>query len=383
MADHRSDTDETVSYSEEEIEASQVVGDEPDNTENDSAIAAILDENEKLEQQREFDEAAKRAGKQRAPKTSITTDSSIMNVIRQLQDEVKSLKRNKNSPKKGAIKKLRIDTTTSDNGAFDRPRNSKNFENEVPPSASSVKSKQLSSVQKQQSVSAPRSQLSSATIKQLSPVKQSTAHADLDVSDTDDDDEVTIHVDGNQDDPLAREVRQQAGDVQGDDSSEDDDDDEDNQMFEDLVGAIDIGGDDDLLSGLPLQDTWAQKVNLAWKTKLQKTSFNTLMLKYRTPSNLTDFKIPRMNKGIWDLCSRWQRKSDLSMSASQRALVKSVTAVLKMHDYFSNQPRSTRQIAMQTTADIISLLGKVKCDITQKRKVAARPCLPCYGQLVW
>ena len=63
------------------------------------------------------------------------------------------------------------------------------------------------------------------------------------------------------------------------------------------------------------------------------------------------------------------------MSASQRALVKAVTAVLKMHDYFSNQPRSTRQIAMQTTADIISLLGKVNRDITQKRKVAARPCL--------
>ena len=216
MADHRSDTDETVSYSEEEIEASQAVGDEPDNTENDSAIAAILDENEKLEQQRDFDEAAKRAGKQRAPKTSITTDSSIMNVIRQLQDEVKSLKRTKKSPKKGGIKKLRIDTTTSDNGAFDRPRSSKNYDDEVPPSASSgTKTKQLSSVLKLQSVSAPRSQLSSATMKQLSPVKQSTAHADLDLSDTDDD-EVTIHVDGTQDDPLAQEVRQQAGDVQGD-----------------------------------------------------------------------------------------------------------------------------------------------------------------------
>ena len=85
-----------------------------------------------------------------------------------------------------------------------------------------------------------------------------------------------------------------------------------------------------------MPDNWAKKLNSAWKTKQSKTYIAGIMQKYRTPSNLTDFRIPKMNKDIWDLCTKWHRKADLNMSASQRALVKATTAVLKLNDYLCN-----------------------------------------------
>ena len=150
--------------------------------------------------------------------------------------------------------------------------------------------------------------------------------------------------------------------------------DEEDDIFEDMVEAIDIRGEDDL-PGEALPETWAAKINLAWKTKLAKSAFNVLLQKYKTPSNLTAFKVPKMNSEMWRLIGKWQRKSDLSLSGSQRALVKAATAALKLHDYFGEMPRSTRQVAMQNTADIISLIGKVNRDITLKRKTMIRPSL--------
>ena len=313
------DSDEIVSYSEDELEASQVASDEHIE-ENDSVIAAILQENEKLENEQE--KKPKRLGKQRAAKVSLNAlDSHVLSVIRDLQEEVKSLKRGKKSPQNDSNKKQCIDVT-SEERASDRPRCSRNYENETPPSQLSTgKSKQLSSVHTTQSVSAPKIQLSSVSNKQLSPAKtkkvsQSIPQVATSDSDEENDDSVAIHVDNDEDDPLAQE-QQDVQQQDQDDGNSSEEEEEDDNIFDEIVGAIDIGGDDDLLCGLPLPDTWAEKVNLAWKTKLQKTSFNTLMLKYRTPSNMTDYKIPRMNKGIWDLCTKWQRKSDLTMSASQ------------------------------------------------------------------
>ena len=150
--------------------------------------------------------------------------------------------------------------------------------------------------------------------------------------------------------------------------------DENDNIFDDMVDSIDIQGEDDL-PGEPLPQTWADKVNLAWKTKLAKGVFNVLLQKYKTPSNLTEFKVPKMNSEMWRLIGKWQRKADLSLSGSQRSLMKAATAVLKLHDYFVDMPRSTRQVAMQTVADITSLLGKVNRDITLKRKTMIRPAL--------
>ena len=82
-----------------------------------------------------------------------------------------------------------------------------------------------------------------------------------------------------------------------------------------------------------------------------------------------------MNKEIWRLINKWQKKADISLTNSQRCLIKAATATLNLHDSVVTLPRSIRQVALQTAADIISLLGKVNRDIISKRKMMTRPCL--------
>ena len=248
-----------------------------------------------------------------------------------------------------------------------------------------VKGKQLSSAQQgKQSSSAKMSyQLSPDKIQQLRTVKKpkrvsTTASAtgeqqsvvnDQDQDQQIDDDTVTLDVDEDEDD-LFQEQAQVNNSSDSDQASSDGDD----GIFDDMVGAIDIRGEDEF-PGAALAEVWAEKVNLAWKTKMRKTALNALLTKYQTPSNLTELKVPRMNKEIWRLLGKWQRKSDLTMSSTQRCLMKAATAALKLNDYIPNNPRSVKQVAMQTTADIISLMARVNQEITVKRKTTIRPCL--------
>ena len=376
-----SSDEEIVSYSEEEIDEQQSSDLEEGNTENDAAIAAILEENEILEKE-DIPNQEKRtaSGKHRAPKVAAnqtvvqTSSTDLFESLRLLQEEVNALKRSKKAPVGATAKKPKVDVDFVTNDDTASPQcsktgslqQSKQLRLRVRPSTS----KQLSSDPKNQ-LSPVKSvqQLSSARSKQLSPAKIPSAAPALPLhnqSDDSGDDELALHPHAA-DDPLALEVNAES---EGE-SSEDEGDD----IFEDLVGAISIGGDDELLTGEPLPTTWAAKLNTAWKTKIPKQSYTVIQQKYRTPNNLTDFRIPRMNKDIWDLCSKWHKKADLNMSGSQRALVKAATAVLKLHDYFSNQDRSVRHIAMQTTADIVSLLGKVNRELSVRRKQATRPVL--------
>ena len=375
-----SSEEELESYSSEEVEQQQSEN-EYDNTENDAAIAEILEENELLEQTEAATASTVRktaSGKHKAAKITASQTvvqspnyASLSKTILALQKEVDTLKRVKKSPEK-----RKIDVNTDQN-AYDNAQCSSSG---VPPKPKKLKisinnNKQLSSASSNQLSPGKSQQLSTARTKQLSPAKKSSVpqgnNNDINMSS---DDEVALHV-NRDNDPLAQEVNAEnaAGDSDGD-SSEDEGN--DNEIFEDLVSAISVGCDDELLSGEPLLENWAKKLNSAWKTKQSKTYIAGIMQKYRTPSNLTDFRIPKMNKDIWDLCTKWHRKADLNMSASQRALVKATTAVLKLNDYLcADSERSVRQIAMQTTADVVSLLGKVNRELSLRRKTATRSVL--------
>ena len=97
-------------------------------------------------------------------------------------------------------------------------------------------------------------------------------------------------------------------------------------------------------------------------------------MKYTLPENVT-IKPPKMNKDLWKIMGKWQKKSDLIMAYSQRLVAKSVAGVIKMNEMIASLPRATRQLAMQTTVDIVSMLGKVDKDISMKRKTMVRPSL--------
>ena len=221
----------------------------------------------------------------------------------------------------------------------------------------------------QLSVSAkPKKQLSSATIthprdEDVRPSTQATENQNA----------LTIHPTDHHD-PLQDELNEVPEDDNVDESSEEENG-GDEDMFQDIVNSIDIRGDEEI-PGEPVPQIWADKINLAWRTKIGKTAHSSLMQKYRTPSNLDALKVPQMNNEVWKLCNKWQKKADLNMSASQRTLIKVVSAVLGLQNVFGNSAsQATKQIVFQTTADIVSLLGKVNRELSSKRKISARPAL--------
>ena len=380
MIDGNSSHEENNSSSEEEVEDQGIVEAE------EAALNEILEESERLDVQNSEKRTPKtRSGKERAKKvTKSEQETRLWEVISRIQEEMKSLKRShttNDDPQLDRTKRKKVETSPRKE-AFDRPGSSRDrdFQTEEQLSAEES-STQLSSAQPSRQLRfANRKQLSPAeTQPQLRPVRPPTvprvqnddaAEADADDMDIeiDDDDEVTLQV-GDQNDPLARELQQDSGD---EDSSEDEGNDQD--YFDDMVNAIDIRGEDEL-PGQALNQTWAEKIDLAWKTKMSKSALTTLLTKYRLPSNLTELKVPKMNKEIWRLIGKWQRKADLAMSNSQRCLMKATAAALQLHEQLADLPRSTRQIGMQTTADIVSLLGKVNRELINKRKVTVRPCL--------
>ena len=318
-----SSDEEIVSYSEEEVDEHQDSDLGEGNTENDAAIAAILEENEQLEKEVPTQEKRTASGKHKAPKVAAnqtvvqTSSTDQFESLRLLQEEVNALKRSKKNPESVSSKKQKLDVDAAgpqcSKTGSSLTTESKQLRLRVRPSTS----KQLSSGDKiQLSPGKTVQQLSSAKSKQLSSAKTPTAALPSldDQSDGSGDDELAIHPHAD-DDPLALEVNAKS---EGESSDEEGDD-----IFEDLVGAISIGGDDELLTGEPLPTTWATKLNTAWKTKIPKASLTVIQQKYRTPNNLTDFRIPRMNKDIWDLCSKWHKKADLNMSGSQRAFSES------------------------------------------------------------
>ena len=362
-------SDETVSYSEAEVER----------LEAESALNAILDENESLEQQHSVpdDREIPPSGKQKVSKRSKPAkESAFWQVLAEIQTDIKALKRNREPEgEENSKKRLKVTINTADHQCSSKDTG-------VSQLSSVETSKQLRSAQTKQLSSASHdTQLSSEKKKQLSSAP--IPHANP----ANDDNTVAIDADESDEDPLVREqhaiqqnnlmnnltlLDQNAANDVSDDSSEEEED--DGNFFEAMVDAIDIRGDEDIPGGALVQ-TWAEKINLAWTTKVSKTALNNLLKKYRTPSNLTDMKIPKMNKEIWRLIDKWQKKADITLAQSQRCLIKAATAALNLHDNLATLPRATRQVAMQTTADIVSLLGKVNREIISKRKTMTRPNL--------
>ena len=173
-----------------------------------------------------------------------------------------------------------------------------------------VKSKPLSSALKKQLSPAKKNQLRSGRKQQLRSETYETPENEQEDSDEhQEEDELAIDAHEDGDDPLHREqveiqtLNNPQIDTDNDESS---DDEEPGNFFHEMVGAIDIHGEEDV-PGEALVQSWAEKLNLAWKTKISKTVLTAILQKYRTPSNLTDLNIPKMNREIWNMCDKWQK----------------------------------------------------------------------------
>ena len=339
------------------LTASENGDDQRDQT---AVIAGILSSSEKLEADSGPSGYGKKSRKKRTAED--TQDPQLWKVINHLQKELTSLKRK----------------TTDHEVSLASPANARSPKRAR--QLSPAKSKQLSPAKNQQLRSANNQQLSSATAtrrqspeeQQLSPVQDIALEEES--SDEEDSLRRELHEQQSFMATQAGTQQQQQQQESEHESESEQEQADDTQFFEDMVSAIDIRGDEDI-PGAALIQSWADKLNLAWKTKVGKETLANMLKKYRTPENLKDFQVPKMNKEIWRLCDKFQRKVDLSLAQSQRCLIKAATATLKLNEHFSVLPNSTRQLAMQTTADIVSLLGQVNREVISRRKVMTRPNL--------
>ena len=306
------------------------------------AVQEIMEDEERLEREcLSPPPKRKRKGKERAPKRN-EGENNMWDELKRLQQELSVLK----NPK------------------------SKDIDVNVGQSTSGRKVKQLSSA----TITGPQvGQTQAAQIQQnddAAQIQQNDAAQVQQNQTGENQDEITISANDTANDPLQWELENQ--------SEEDSDEDQevviDDKMFETLVEAVDINGEEEV-PGAPITQSWADKINLAWKTKVGKTNHSTLLKKYRTPSNLDGLKIPSMNNAIWKLCNKWQKKADLNMAASQRTLIKVVSAVLGIQTVCTTSSVASQQVLMQTTADIVTLLGKVNREISLRRKISARSVL--------
>ena len=352
----------------------------------DMVIEDILENTEQQEEQ----EAQPGPSRPKKPKKSSKREGNHMwSELKRLQNELNALKRPpaQNTGENPSIDidvgpQVRPQVTQLRSSASQsqlRSANQSQLRSAQTPQLSTSASSRTQTVSSAQGLStSTRTQASSATITSAQGLGNPT-HATLPPSSQADRlDTFTIHATDHHD-PLQDEIavaahEQQLLDVEEDDGDSDEEHNDDDGMFEDLVNSVDIAGDEEI-PGEPVPQIWADKINQAWKTKLGRTTHNAMLQKYRIPSNL-ELKIPQMNNEIWKLCNKWQKKADLNMAASQRTLTKVVTAVLGLQSVFgSNASQMAKQVVFQTTADIVSLLGKVNRELSLKRKISARSVL--------
>ncbi len=341
------------------------------------------------------DEIPMDRGKQSVSTPKNTSANDMWDTLRSLQNEIKQLKRMRSNDADGEFsgvtsKKKKLDVSlSSSNRAYgadtvrdENPRNDSQLR--------SAKRSQLRSAQAATETSVAPKQTLKSVIKipinsGIRDTPSSTRTRSVS-ADPPRDDHIDIRPTTDED-PLALELQNVGGtprddlfggyetdNVDEEDMAHDDDEDVGENDFGDLVDAIQIRGEEEL-PGPALLATWADKINLAWKTKIAKNVQTVLLAKYPLPENLTELKIPRMNDEMWNMLNKWQRKSDLTMANTQRAITKGVAAVLKLYDYMTELPRSTRQVALQTVTDIVSMLGMVNRELVFKRKVSVRPSL--------
>ncbi len=286
--------------------------------------------------------------------SSMQMQKQMWEMMQSLKKEIGSLKRTREEDVPGGSSTLvkilykipRVSLRSS--SAYDRTH-----ENQL----SSDKSQQLSSA----NIPATSESVAKKPLRSVIKVVGAQQPHDGSNDDDHDDDDIDIRP-ASLGDPLQEEMRQQAFCFDDEDTDEEVADgdlsegDEEVVDIDDLVGLIDVRGEDEL-PGPALTQTWADKVNLAWKNKVPPPQLKFLFKKYSIASNLDELKVPKLNREMWSLCTKWQKKADINMANSQRALIKAASAALKLNTLTTSLPRATRQISMQTTADIVSMLG--------------------------
>ncbi|GFN87415.1 hypothetical protein PoB_001392100 [Plakobranchus ocellatus] len=97
---------------------------------------------------------------------------------------------------------------------------------------------------------------------------------------------------------------------------------------------------------------------------------------FKRPENCPSLSVRLINKDVWNMLKRDNRKIDAKFSAVQRLISKAVTAIA----FSAKELKECKEIgvkkALSHSLNAIALLGSAQQKITAQRKMTQKPALP-------
>ena len=163
-----------------------------------------------------------------------------------------------------------------------------------------------------------------------------------------------------------------------------DDPDADEDGYEALIGGLDFVTSTES-AGPDVNSVWADKLKASWLEENNLHSMKPLYEKYKVPGNCETVCAPAMNTDMKRLMnSKWDKKTDITYNGMQKTLTKVFAATLQLNELNMGKThdQESRRKGMQITVDIVTMLGQVNYELSNRRKFHLGKCiLPKYRPL--
>ena len=159
---------------------------------------------------------------------------------------------------------------------------------------------------------------------------------------------------------------------------------EDEDDYEALISTLDFVTSTES-AGPDINSVWAEKLKASWVEENNLHSMKPLYEKYKVPANCDTICAPAMNNEMKRLMtSKWDKKTDITYNGMQKTLTKVLAATIQLNTLNMGRvhDQETRQKGMQITADVVTMLGQVNYELSNRRKFhLGKSILPKYRPL--
>ena len=160
--------------------------------------------------------------------------------------------------------------------------------------------------------------------------------------------------------------------------------DPDEDDYEALIGGLDFVTSTES-AGPDVNSVWAEKLKASWVEENNLHSMKPLYEKYKVPGNCDTVCAPAMNTEMKRLMtSKWDKKTDITYNGMQKTLTKVLAATVQLNALNMGRvhDQENSRKGMQITADIVTMLGQVNYELSNRRKFhLGKSILPKYRPL--
>ena len=124
--------------------------------------------------------------------------------------------------------------------------------------------------------------------------------------------------------------------------------------------------------GAPVKTKLAEKVNARFRTSLNHDKIKEKQAAYLRPENCGNLVVPRCNDEIWKRLNHFQRRKDMKLANTQRAITASATAIIQMTEALLQCVKNKGDLNMPTliskATDALALMGHASHELSFRRR---------------